>query len=114
MARFDLSDEEWSVIGDSAAASDQAARRAAGRRPAGSENGIFYGLRTGAPWRDLPERYGHYTTVYNRYNRWSKAGVWFESPAYPVNPYPSGEGRGGALSGGCGLVDGWLLPVPGQ
>ena len=28
--------------------------------------------------------------------------------------YPSGEGRGGALSGGCGLVDGWLLPVPGQ
>ena len=39
-------------------------------------NGIFYTLRTGAPWRDLPERYGPYTTVYNRYNRWAKAGVW--------------------------------------
>jgi transposase len=32
-------------------------------------NGIFYVLRTGSPWRDLPERYGPYTTVYNRFNR---------------------------------------------
>ena len=39
-------------------------------------NGIFYVLRTGSPWRDLPERYGPYTTVYNRFNRWAKAGVW--------------------------------------
>ena len=41
-------------------------------------NGIFYVLRTGSPWRDLPERYGPYTTIYNRYNRWAKAGVWLE------------------------------------
>ncbi|MBK9584585.1 MAG: IS5 family transposase [Alphaproteobacteria bacterium] len=33
-------------------------------------------LRTGCPWRDLPERYGSYTTCYNRYNRWTKRGVW--------------------------------------
>eukprot|EP00752_Nemacystus_decipiens_P000559 g559.t1 len=39
-------------------------------------NGIFYILRTGSPWRDLPERYGPYTTAYNRFNRWAKAGVW--------------------------------------
>ena len=39
-------------------------------------NGIFYVLRTGSPWRDLPERYGPYTTVYNRFNRWAKRGVW--------------------------------------
>ena len=39
-------------------------------------NGIFYILRTGAPWRDLPERYGPRTTVYNRYNRWAQRGVW--------------------------------------
>ena len=39
-------------------------------------NGILWVLRTGAPWRDLPERYGPRTTVYNRFNRWSKAGVW--------------------------------------
>jgi transposase len=30
---------------------------------------IFYVLRTGMPWRDLPERYGPYTTPYNRFNR---------------------------------------------
>ena len=39
-------------------------------------NGIFWVLRTGAPWRDLPERYGPYTTAYNRFNRWRKAGIW--------------------------------------
>ena len=39
-------------------------------------SGIFHVLRTGAPWRDLPERYGPPTTVYNRCNRWAKAGVW--------------------------------------
>ena len=32
--------------------------------------------RTGSPWRDLPERYGPYTTVYNRFNRCRKAGIW--------------------------------------
>ena len=39
-------------------------------------NGIFFILRSGMPWADLPERYGPYTTVYNRFNRWRKAGVW--------------------------------------
>jgi transposase len=38
-------------------------------------DGIFRVLRTGAPWRDLLERYGLYTTAYNRFNRWSKAGI---------------------------------------
>ena len=39
-------------------------------------NGIFWVLRSGAPWRDLPERYGPRTTCYNRFNRWREAGVW--------------------------------------
>jgi transposase len=39
-------------------------------------NGIFYVLRTGIPWADLPEQYGPPTTVYNRFNRWSYAGHW--------------------------------------
>jgi transposase len=67
MGRFDLSDEEWSII--------EPHFSKAGRGPARQDdrrilNGIFYILRTGAPWRDLPERYGPRTTVYNRYNRW--------------------------------------------
>ena len=39
-------------------------------------NGIFWILRSGAPWRDVPARYGPYTTCYNRFNRWRKAGIW--------------------------------------
>jgi transposase len=39
-------------------------------------NGIFWVLRSGAPWRDLPERYGPRTTCYNRFVRWRRAGVW--------------------------------------
>nr|WP_226103770.1 IS5 family transposase [Dickeya dianthicola]MCA7002480.1 IS5 family transposase [Dickeya dianthicola] len=38
-------------------------------------NGLFWVLCSGAPWRDLPERYGHWKTIYNRFNRWSKAGI---------------------------------------
>jgi transposase len=38
--------------------------------------GIFWVLRSGSPWADVPERYGPPTTVYNRFNRWRKAGVW--------------------------------------
>lgn len=33
-------------------------------------------LRRGARWRDCPEVFGPYTTIYNRFNRWSRQGVW--------------------------------------
>ncbi len=39
-------------------------------------NGIFWGLRSCAPWRDLPERFGPRTTCYNRFARWRKGRVW--------------------------------------
>jgi transposase len=39
-------------------------------------NGILWKLRTGAPWRDLPERYGPWETVATRFRRWRLAGVW--------------------------------------
>jgi transposase len=39
-------------------------------------DGILWKLRTGAPWRDLPERYGPWSTVYSRFRRWQHAGVW--------------------------------------
>src|SRR5688572_28912949 len=39
-------------------------------------NGILWLLRTGAPWRDLPERYGPWGTVASRFYRWRKAGIW--------------------------------------
>jgi len=39
-------------------------------------NGILWVLRTGAPWRDLPERYGRVGTVSSRFYRWRQSGVW--------------------------------------
>src|SRR5450432_3600439 len=73
MARFDLSDAEWDMIRPLLPNKPRGVARVNGRRVL---NRIFYVLRTGSPWRDLPERFGPYTTVYNRFNRWAKAGVW--------------------------------------
>ena len=71
--RYDLSDFEWSII------EPLLPKDRRGRKPRNNRrvlNGIFWVLRTGAPWRDLPERYGPYTNAYNRFNRWRKAGIW--------------------------------------
>src|SRR5262249_29763063 len=70
--RFDLSDEEWSVLEPLMPKSRKSARPHDRR----IINAIFYVLRTGIPCRDLPERYGPYTSAYNRFNRWSRRGVW--------------------------------------
>ena len=73
MGRFDLSEAEWALIEPRLPQKVRGVARVDDRRVL---NGIFYILRTGSPWRDLPERYGAYTTVYNRFNRWAKQGVW--------------------------------------
>ncbi|WP_327092548.1 IS5 family transposase [Nonomuraea sp. NBC_01738] len=39
-------------------------------------NGVLYRARTGLPWRDLPERFGSWVTVYKRHRRWSADGTW--------------------------------------
>jgi transposase len=39
-------------------------------------NGILWRLKTGAPWRDVPERYGPWQTCYDRFVRWSRDGTW--------------------------------------
>jgi len=68
--RYDLTDFEWSVIKPLLSNKPRGVPRVDNRRVL---NGIFWVLRSGAPWRDLPERYGPYTTCYNRFNRWRKA-----------------------------------------
>ena len=72
--RFDLSDEEWALLEPLM----PQARRSGRKDDRLVLNAIFYVLRTGMPWRDLPERYGPYTTCYNRFNRWAKAGIWLK------------------------------------
>lgn len=39
-------------------------------------DGILWKLRTGSPWRDLPERYGPWQTCFDRFNRWRRNGTW--------------------------------------
>jgi putative transposase len=39
-------------------------------------NAVLWIAKTGAPWRDLPERFGNWNSVFQRYNRWCKRGVW--------------------------------------
>lgn len=39
-------------------------------------NGVLWIFKTGAAWRDLPERYGHWKNVHRRFARWSKAGIF--------------------------------------
>ena len=41
-------------------------------------SGIMHMLRSGARWRDCPPEYGPYTTIYNRFNRWSRQGIWLD------------------------------------
>ena len=68
-----LSEEEWGRIEPYLPKGRRGARRVDDHRII---SGIIHMLRTGARWRDCPAEYGPYTTVYNRFNRWSKQGVW--------------------------------------
>ena len=71
--RYELSDYEWTAIKPMLPNKPRGVRRVNDRRVL---NGIFWVLRSGAPWRDLPEAYGPRTTCYNRFVRWRRAGVW--------------------------------------
>ncbi|RFB92005.1 IS5/IS1182 family transposase [Rhizobium leguminosarum bv. trifolii] len=73
MSRYDLTDFEWRVIKPLLPNKSRGVARVDDRRVL---NGIFWVLRSGAPWRDVPERYGPYTTCYNRFRRWTMAGIW--------------------------------------
>jgi transposase len=71
--RYELSDFEWAAIEPFLPNKPRGVPRVNDRRVL---NGIFRILRSGAPWRDLPGNFGPYTTCYNRFVRWRRAGVW--------------------------------------
>ena len=73
-ALYWLSDVEWSRLEPLMPRGRRGAHRVDDRRVV---SGIVYMLRSGARWRDCPAAYGPYTTVYNRFNRWSRQGIWF-------------------------------------
>jgi transposase len=71
--RYQLTDYEWTAIRPMLPNKARGVPRVDDRRVL---NGICWVLRSGAPWRDLPDCYGPCTTCYNRFVRWRKAGVW--------------------------------------
>ena len=71
--RYELTDYEWTAIKPMLPNKPRGVPRVNDRRVL---NGIFWVLRSGAPWRDLPGAFGPYTTCYNRFVRWRKLGVW--------------------------------------
>jgi transposase len=71
--RYELTDNEWTAIRPMLPNKPRGVPRVNDRRVL---NGIFWVLRSGAPWRDLPDDFGPYTTCYNRFVRWRRAGVW--------------------------------------
>jgi len=71
--RYALSETEWTIIQPILPSRSRGVPRVDDRRVL---DGIFWIRRSGAPWRNLPERYGPYTTCYNRFVRWRWAGVW--------------------------------------
>jgi len=73
--RHELTDDEWDRL-----VPLLPSQRPRTGRPAKDHrtilNGMLWILRTGVPWRDLPDRYGKWQTVYSRFRRWQQAGVW--------------------------------------
>lgn len=77
MHRYELTDAQWACI---ASLFPDAYHDDHPGHPWGNHrrmvNGILWHLHTGAPWRDLPERYGPWQTVYDRFNFWRQDGTW--------------------------------------
>lgn len=76
--RYELTDAEWDKI------KHHFPQRTAGTRGRPYHdirtivNGVFWVARSGAPWRDLPERYGKWNSVYKRFAQWQEKGVFEE------------------------------------
>jgi transposase len=110
--RYELTDNEWTSIRPMLPNKPRGVPRVNDRRVL---NGIFWVLRSGAPWRDLPDNFGPYTTCYNRFVRWRRAGVWARIMSALAGAHDAAvqmiDTRGGLTSKIHALVDTNGLPV---
>ena len=75
MRRHEIADEQWVQIRDLLPGK----KGDPGRTAVDNRlfiNAVLWIARTGAPWRDLPERFGEWNSVFQRFNRWCKRQVW--------------------------------------
>ena len=73
--RYELTDAEWERLQPYFPERQMGDKGRPRREPREMLNGIFWIARSGAAWRDLPERYGPWQTVYKRFMEWSKSGL---------------------------------------
>lgn len=73
LRRYELSDEAFTLLADLLPPTGRRGGQWNDHRT--TLNGIFWILHSGAQWRELPERYGKWESVYHRYNRWRKDGT---------------------------------------
>jgi putative transposase len=73
--RYELTDQQWDQI-ESLLPGRPGDPGGRGQDNRLFVNAVIWVTRTGAPWRDLPERFGRWNSVFQRFNRWAKAGVW--------------------------------------
>ena len=76
-----MSEAEWRVLKVLLPVEREAGKRGRGRPPEDNRNiinGILWRLRCGTAWRDVPEKYGNWNSIYRRFRRWSASGIWDE------------------------------------
>lgn len=73
MRRHELTDEQWDLVRGLMPKQERGGKWNDHRT---TLDGMMWLLRTGAPWRDLPERYGKWKSVYDRFRRWSRDGTF--------------------------------------
>jgi transposase len=75
LSRLILRDDQWARISQHIIG-DERTRGTSGRDNRLFVEAVLWIVRTGAPWRDLPEVFGPWNSVFRRFSRWSRKGVW--------------------------------------
>jgi transposase len=73
--RYELTDKQWEKIKDALPGRTETVGVTAHDNRQ-FVNGVMWILRSGSPWRDLPERYGDWKNTHRRFTRWADSGVW--------------------------------------
>jgi len=83
---FWMSDRQWAVLEPLIPMNRRGVKPQRNREVI---SGIVHILKVACRWRDCPEVYGPHSTIYNRFNRWSKAGIWQRMQEALVEPEPT-------------------------
>lgn len=103
MLRLLLTDEEWESIADIFPEAAPTGRPR--RNPRTILDGIFWVLRTGSPWRDLPAEFGPWQTVWRLYNQWNAEGLLAEI----LGRFQATFATAGALDQQLWCIDGTMI-----